>query len=227
MIIQLIAFSLAFLCVVSFIILYRGINYTKKIKTKVWVKDLNGKETKIKDENLARMFHLLPDETEIERGYYKTTVTKERRRIDNSDFFPLHCGATVALLILSLAFVGIDIYVRYPIVVQKQYTEYQLKEDDLKLQQTTLRDTLTGKYVIDTDGTYHIIVDIPNDVRASINSYNKSVLDFKSELYMRHIKARDPLTSWFYCTGYTLIEGFNPSATNYKTIINDLTEFKF
>jgi hypothetical protein len=224
MILQLIIFGITATFIILTIVFGIGIPYTRERTEKIWHNDENGPETKIVPSIWENGFR-------EERGYHEEKTIIEKSKVEIGNWSGGASGAWFVFFavfaIASLFFAINDICVNSKIVKEKQYVEYQLQIDTLKQKQNTLKQMLDGDYVIDNDGTYHIIVDIPSSTCELINKYNKSVLDIKSEIYLLHQKATSNWIGWFYCKGYQKIENFNANATDYKTIISGLTEFVY
>ena len=112
---------------------------------------------------------------------------------------------------------------------QEIYTHYQMEINNLKQEALTIDNYLTGDLVMDIEASgsvYHVIVDRSFEIKESIVRYNKEVNSLKADLYMRKVRCSNPWTSWFWCSGAEMVEGYNKDATIYTDILPTLMTYE-
>lgn len=112
---------------------------------------------------------------------------------------------------------------------QEIYTTYQMQINNLKEEAITIDNYLTGDLVMEIEASgsvYHVIVDRSFEIKESIVNYNKAVNSLKADLYMRKVKCSNPWTSWFWCPGAEMVEGYNKNAKIYTEILPNLMTYE-
>ena len=109
--------------------------------------------------------------------------------------------------------------------VAKTQTTYEVRIEDLKDRENTIYLTLSGDFNLTVEDssatTYHVIVDKPVDIMASVNEYNQEVKELKKDLYMEKVCSESPWINWFVSPGFKNVEGYNANAKSYRDILGD------
>lgn len=190
------------------------------------------------DEDKEKIKQDASDRTRYSIGNYdEFRYTKVKYKIVSSQYgfdldepqtawpFGISCVLTIACLATGIVCLCSNSTNRK----QEIYTQYQMQINNLKQEAITIDNYLTGDLVMDIEASgsvYHVIVDRSFEIKESIVNYNKSVNSLKADLYMRKVRCSNPWTSWFWCSGAEMVEGYNKSATIYTDILPNLMTYE-